>query len=161
MKRYYYTDTLKAAWMAREFEVKFELILHDFETKKIGHILHLPVSDDLFHWPILNTEKFGLRYYVIPSCHDMLLPLVGDLITSLHEFELDKTCEEFPNYFEIEKSNELFHLTCLSQFILTEENIDDAWSYFHWKGQEIIQRQGKAWFTPEVEVAYNCGEGVE
>lgn len=64
--------------MAREFEVKFELIMQDIDTKKV---VHHHVGGNFFDWPRLNlgTEKFGIRYYIHPDSLKMLKPQEEDL----------------------------------------------------------------------------------
>jgi len=148
--KYYYTDPLIVAYMAR----KFNIITEQGSVENGDYIINDRAS--FFHYlkeelPKTINSNVEHRYYIHTSCVEILKPQVGDLITSNHKFELDKNDDEFPGSFVIAKSDEMFPLTCLSQFILTEENYDNAWSDYHFEGQEIIQRNGKAFFMPEVE----------
>ena len=142
MKKLYYTDPLAAAYMAREYAVKFQV---------------LAPKGDGFGWYDFapDWKPFAMqdsKFYVHPDSLSVFEPQVGDLITDYERVSItDKADKEFPNKFCITKTDELFDLTCLYQFILTEENYDNAWSCNHWGGQKIIQRDGKPFFWPESE----------
>lgn len=59
--RYYYNDRIKAAYMAREFGVKF---INDLD-------------DDGF----VEDHGFGKdKYYIHPDCYEIFKPQVGDLL---------------------------------------------------------------------------------
>ena len=138
MSKLYYDDALAAAYMAREFGIKsqyYDQEAQEFKDERIRTIYEsIPY----------NNQKF----YIHPDSYSVFEPIVGDLITSRHKYELDKRNNEFPCDFLVEKTDELFPITSLSQFILTKDNIEDAFEYYGWEGQKIIQRNGKLFFTP-------------
>jgi len=151
----YYDDPLIAAYMSKEFGVKFANNNTDKPLNMYLHVQH----DTMDSYTTTSANCMGIHadwydgeeIYIHPDSIGIFEPQVGDLITSKHEFELDKSDYETPSKFLIEKSDELFNLTCLSQFILTKDNYDCAWSDYHWEGQEIIQRNGKNFFMPKFE----------
>lgn len=120
--RYFYTDALKAAWMAREF----------------GFKIYQP-ADDIYHEELLSfdglidacNDEFAHAatppYYVNPDSYPLLLPQVGDLITVNNGGSASLvTHEEF-----------LLQLNAMLHQLVAPP--------------QIIQRQGKAFFAPEEE----------
>lgn len=103
MPKYYYTDALKATYMAQEFKIKY--------STKLEYEVVFEVS---------NGEQVNLlpeKIYIHPGCFNFLKPQVGDLVITLDE----------------EPAFATLHL--VQNGAITQ----------------IIQRQGKAWFNPEVE----------
>lgn len=77
--KYYYDDPLAAAYMAKHFGMKFELIMYGVDTKET---IHHAIGDEMFFWKNINldTEKFGLRYCIHPDSLHLLGPQTGDLL---------------------------------------------------------------------------------
>lgn len=128
MARYYYTDALKAALMSEEFRFKFT-------GEKGQDLIHLHNAEFALNDEKLDengdmscTSYLGDKYYIHPDCHEMLMPQVGDLTKV---------------YDKLYKSG--YHTV-----ILTEKT-RQALEQYTASDWEIIQRNGKAWFTPEVE----------
>jgi|DEB0MinimDraft_6_1074348.scaffolds.fasta_scaffold00048_12 hypothetical protein len=149
----YYDDPLIAAYMAREFGVNYN-IYRRVKGEWIKVPLHIKDAKRATKTYVSNLilKSKRKKHFIHTDSIGIFEPQVGDLITDKHDFKLNKSDYESPSKFLIEKSNELFNLTCLSQFILTEDNYDCAWSDYHWEGQEIIQRNGKNFFMPRREV---------
>ena len=75
-KRYYYTDPLAAAWMARHFGMAFERsdgdLLLDFDD----------MADDLaIH---IASDLWDGKYFVHPDSLHLLEPLEADLYATVH-----------------------------------------------------------------------------
>lgn len=124
-KRYFYTDPIKALWMSREFQMYME------EPICYGFIQGQFVIARSPHLDLTAETK----YYIHPKSENLLAMMVGDdvelgsaLFTVTRKFTNHtglKVC-----YFEGDNPNECFvpeHLC------------------------KIIQRNGKAFFTPESE----------
>lgn len=120
--RYYYTDGIKAAYMAREFNFQMQVkVLKDFDSVEyVDKILNLDCAP-MDVWWLQNFPPKLCKYFIHPDCHDMLKPQVGDLVKIDGEEE----------YQLINYDAELFDIRhgC----------------------EEIIQRNGIAFFTPEEE----------
>lgn len=121
MKRYYYTDPLAAAWMAKHHEMDF---LHEADGK-IGRIEHGWGGETLVYSVIEYGEE--PPYYIHPDSLHLLEPRVGDVVTDtgteFYYVSIDKSCDETPMV------------------------INPA----HCKNDEIIQRNDIAFMWPESE----------
>jgi hypothetical protein len=63
--RYYYTDPLTAAWMAKH------------------HLMSFDLSEDEFRGWATEIQLPVDRYYIHPDCVSMLAPRVGDIVWSI------------------------------------------------------------------------------
>lgn len=104
--KYYYTDPLKAAWMAQEHNLIVSI--KDNIVVSWQAILRLAIKT--------AANDYELRYYVSPHCHEMLKPQEDDLCC----------------------------------FGGDEFYIFDGYGYSN-VITEIIKRNGKAFFMPEIE----------
>lgn len=84
MKRYYYTDPLAAAWMARHYGMMFgirhyEKIIWDCEAQGMSGDWH-PIKD----WEHIAADAADGNaqpaYYIHPDSLHLLEPQVGDLV---------------------------------------------------------------------------------
>lgn len=122
MKKYFYTDPLKAAWMTREFEIKIELNGNSFS--------------DNFNFASISLETaktFNIRYYIHTDFHEMFNPKENDLIISGGMIIQSKECLDYTN----------LPIVCPLVHIKGYNSFDES--------LKIIQRNGKAFFMPEVE----------
>ncbi len=143
-KRYYYTDPLKTAWMRKEHGIKFELRIFDVDIKKIA--CH-PLDDDLLKWPRLelDTERFSLRYYVHPGSYELLEARRYDstLMANIRFNEaIPPVLCVYEPYQGDYKIITGFREVTYKDFFSNEE---------HKETFEIIHRDNKVWFDPEVE----------
>lgn len=131
-KRYFYTDPLKAVWMSREFNIKFqELVSYMVDERFEDRFI------DLYSDKLLDNNFYPSmgRFYVHLDSEHLLEVQIGDIILTKDENY------QFPNWVaEIDKGK-LYtkHYDCNKQWI----------GGIHCK--KIIQRNGKAFFTPESE----------
>ncbi len=123
--RYYYTDPLAAAYMTREFGVKFEnmegSIKIDAEFYDTGEISYTEYGLDPYGY-----------LYIDSDCYELVKPQVGDLIKSRDA--------KFAWKVEDITDNDIYGMVGLVTF--------------HGKKNqefEIIQRNDKAFFMPEAE----------
>ncbi len=140
--KYYYTDPLKAAWMAKEFKLNFQ-IPHLYKDEDYGMLnvmaLQVDASDDetahyieaernngdSFVFEGCDEEdRYSGKYYIHPDYHDLLKPQAGDLLQN-----------GGGGIIEVMSDGTLFNVLG----IYKDTDV------------EIIQRDGKAFFMPEVE----------
>jgi hypothetical protein len=72
-RRFFYTDPLAAAWMARHFGMKFEPQLNS-GLRKVNHGGYVTEA-----WEIENSYGLAKRQYIHPDSLPLLEPQVGDL----------------------------------------------------------------------------------
>jgi hypothetical protein len=125
---HYYTDPLKAAWMARE---------HGFDLRTNDCRSPLPLW--IFGRWIEN--KWDKKAVVAPESLPLLEPMVGDLVTNTHKGNRGREC-----------SGIISQIMNGSASITTAERHNGK-RYFveSITGLQIIQRNGKAFFMPESE----------
>lgn len=77
--KYFYTDPLKAVYMAREFNVGTYLAGQEDCLLPCGQLetLALIVLEKYDHLP-------KWKYFIHPDCHEMLKPQVGDLLKTVY-----------------------------------------------------------------------------
>ncbi len=136
MSKYYYNDPLKAAWMMQEFDFKFFALHSDEQMSEYD----LQENERKFDWleccsmdfgtEIISIEEaFGFiksasgKIYIHPDCHEMLKPQDGDIGSD----------GDSPARFERGAWR-------------SDEYIDMGVDTY-----AIIQRNGNAFFMPEVE----------
>lgn len=125
MKKYYYTDALKAAWMAREFAFK----IHQPETEEYQES-KLALSELLNE---ASNQESGFMavyeppYYIHPDCHKILEPQEGDKGSDSSK----------PEYLYIFLEGSWHSLNGIK--LKESGNIN------------IIRRDEKAFFAPEIE----------
>ncbi len=141
--RYYYEDALQAAWMHKEYGIKF----YDYDEQKcVGISLSYKES------AIQSFVEYGAysahenKFYVNPICFEMLKPQVGDLIIQrgrIRQFDKigtvtliskDDVCACYADYMDDARAHE-----------------GSAVMMIFSKKAEILQRNGKQFFTPERE----------
>ena len=71
-ERYFYTDPLAAAWMAKHFGMRFRPDCYSDRA--------LPEGEDITRFA---HPRFGGRFYVHPDSLPLLQPQLGDLISHL------------------------------------------------------------------------------
>lgn len=168
--KYYYTDPLIVAYMAREFRIHTD----QGDREKGDYIINDPSSYFLFlkeELPkVINNPEHGNKYYIHVTSLATLNPQIGDLIDNYEEGWVgivDKKESYYDmsvrrdggnyidDYAEIkaERDNQVkldkVNLVLWNQ----QENRPAFWNPLNDKdrGCKIIQRNGKAWFTPERE----------
>ncbi len=120
--RYYYDDPIKALWMAREHDIKLCLPADaEFKTCHMIDFEYLTLELPAF------TDEIE-KYYIHSSSHALLEPKVGDQVYS-------------PNLF---KTYRVIDGICRYPHELSLEDAKQA-------HVRIIQRDEKAWFSPERE----------
>lgn len=140
MTRYYYTDPLKAAWMAREFGMKL-ICYYEPEDEGLeyaGDEESYPFEHAAIHaemWGDVITEKCR-RQYIHPDSLKILEPQVGDLIL----FEWGALTYVTPAWVHEFKDGEC-------RVVCGPQGPDDICLPI--EECEIIQRNGKAFFWPE------------
>ncbi len=144
MSKYFYADPLKAAWMAKEFGIKFGLGVQD-KRDNISYWSVMPIDDSILTWPKLelNTEQFNIRYFINSNSEVMLSPQLGDII-------------EFHYPIDNENNKQICMVvqdSCLD-IPVYEQGLEIDWIRKHPEDIEeykIIQRDDKAFFMPEIE----------
>lgn len=149
MPKYYYTDPLKAAWMAREFGVKIYAYINVIggNNCRIGDVdckIHKEIDEDPIMYlnpndcfknprtlPYAGWQHAVDKWYIHPDSLHILEPKVGDMCTN---------CDGEPAIVVPDSK-----LRRVGQIFLREA--------LEWVGKEaeIIQRDGKAFFMPEVK----------
>lgn len=135
-KRYFYTDPLKAAWMLREHNIcygyssRWNLDGDPLDSNKV----------DNYKFFLDNFFSRKTRFYIHSASYDALKPQVGDLVKwtinhGNHDKEVIVKEVMQEGQLDIKWINHLFEDKSLSTTYLPH----------------IIQRNGKAWFTPEEE----------
>lgn len=146
----FYSDPLKAAYMALNYEIKF-----------IGHYAGwrpcLDTTEDGRYrvsynpeWWKNNIQKLlnigtkkdvegnPLRFYIHPDSYAIFKPKVGDYVTK----QIEKY--HFPTWISAIAPDGTFYSAGFDSMRQYEGNIAD-------KNLKIIQRNGKAFFMPEIE----------
>ena len=139
MPKYYYTDPLKAAWMAREFGVKIYAYINviggnncrigDVDCKIHKEIDEKPIMylnpNDCFKnprtLPYAGWQQAVDKWYIHPDSLHILKPKVGDIA-----------------WWNIADGSSA--LVIITPLFIKQGGL-----------QEIIQRDNKAFFMPEVE----------
>lgn len=149
MTKYFYSDVLKAVWMAREFNFKY----------KVGN--NECCTTDDFNSCIWNLNTKNI-YYLHLDCHEALKPQDGDLV----EWRVDgvRTTEGKPILGDGHDKPTAFltYKDILASFFTCKNIPASAGGYGIYpitrfdvvRGEEkieIIQRNGKAFFMPEIE----------
>jgi hypothetical protein len=128
MTRYFYTDPLAAAWMAKRFGMRFDVDMEDV-LLAVYHFhrqqtQHLDISPELQNISVTVT---GRKIFVHPGSLHLLEPKVGDLL------------EVLENGFNVAKRvHDAFDLKALKS---------------EWRLLEIIHRAGTRFHWPESEAA--------
>lgn len=139
MKRYYYNDSLAAAWMAKHFGMRFEDTCEGKEQGRIGYNAGRYIfaeCDDLFD----HAENRLINLYLHPDSLPLLVPKVGDVI---QRFE-----EEFIYYgLQTVVDDATAHKYCYESSAHINSFKSDQ------TGFRIIQRNGKPFHWPECEEA--------
>lgn len=122
--RYYYTDPLKAAWMMKGHNFQFDAIM--------GWKSIFEGACDCQLGGELLDGWFEEKYYIHPDSHEMLKPQIGDIIEFYSSGKQVSIIVDNDNESVVyEQCLELRHLNDLNY--------------------EIIRRNNKAWFLPEIE----------
>lgn len=134
--RYFYTDPLAAAWMAKHFGMKFYIKIYgalqkDFNDK------YSEISD----WENIMEEPLNgwgdYTYIVHPDSLHLLEPQVGDLVKHGDDFPVIVQSNEDYNEVYSRNMESTVHYCALEDF--------EGDKY------EIIQRNGISFMWPEVE----------
>ncbi len=126
--RYYYINPLKAAWMAKEFGFKFGMGSNPFINTGLGGFIALSVDS-------LANAGWGEPIYLHPDSIPLLQPQVGDLYLYF--------CPD--GFAKTGFVHDIYDLNCDKGMVVNH--------HYH-AGvipSRIIERNGKAWFNPEVE----------
>ncbi len=113
--KYFYTDPLKAAWMAREFNIKFQFSVNTINGEEFWDFAE---GFNYAGMPLTEAQKFDVKYYIQDPY--IIRPQIGDI-----------TLDELGDSYKWDL------VTTLSKL----------------SGEEIIKRNGKTFFMPEVENA--------
>lgn len=119
--KYYYDDPLEAAWMVREFNFSY--------GRKIEGKINYYFLDENDCLEFYCTDT---KFYLAPDFYPLLLPQVGDLVKS----KSGKTADTIVG--NIDGIPKMTSIDTIEEMLINEDEI-------------IVQRQGKAWFTPKVE----------
>jgi len=130
--RYYYNDALKAAWMAREFGVKFQW----------------PSGDKLYDYGS-DWRNFTANFlYIHPDSLHILEPQVGDLWRVIAKNSGRADTDRNP-------PDVIYHITDTHFWRVGKELSPklggEGKLRARYKFCKIIQRNGAAFFMPEVE----------
>lgn len=80
MTRYYYTDPLAAAWMAKQYGMQFEP--REKSWNKIEHWTSLIAELEDCH--SIEEDRARGKYYIHPDSLPLLEPNIGDLVIFLN-----------------------------------------------------------------------------
>jgi hypothetical protein len=140
--KYYYDDPLAAAWMVKHFGMRFELVMFNVDTKNVVH--HLCSPELFVEWPRLNldTERFGLNYYIHPGDHHLLDPIPGDLVRR----KTDGICYVCVDEKALHDGWGVFAAPSAAYYGRT-----DSYQSIPFDALDIIQRNGKAFIIPKQE----------
>lgn len=126
MTRYYYTDPLAAAWMARHFGMRYESPVRTSSN---------PQWDNAMFYVNRNGNWHNVEYYIHPDSLHLLEPKEGDLL-------------------ECNNTNKLLYGICLAFDKLAESVCVESDSG-HWSigdsRVKIIQRNNIPFMWPEKE----------
>lgn len=121
--KYYYTDPLKAAWMATEFKIPI-LVTNWRYSEDNGH------SPYEFTTNIIEIIDSDIKCYEIhPDCYEILKLKIGDII--------------------LDNDNDPRRVAVVRDIAMLRYEDEDYGCYI--KDIKIIQRDGKAFFQPEEE----------
>lgn len=171
--KYFYKDPLEAAYMAKHYGMKFYARNTDEQMSEYD----LPESQrnyDWFHSHVVDgwhkdietvedavkwIEDASDKIYVDPECYEMLKPQVGDFV-----YECIKDGKTTIETIATHNGNPIIREWLGEKIMMTKyEEVPASWGKFGTypitrtdtvcgKSKiEIIQRQGKAWFQPEME----------
>lgn len=138
--KYYYKCPLQAAWMVHHYNMKF--------TTSEGVEVGVEIDAEFYEDGQVGYTKYGAsedncRYFVHPDSYDILKPHVGDLISG-NLLNRGKP-EDVISYFTIyalpygDNEGETFHMQPFKR---------SGSRNFVKSSVKIIQRRGKAFFTP-------------
>lgn len=133
-KRYFYTDALAAAWMAKHFGVKFVDIYYP-DPLAVYDICDFVVNTA--DGPYDNIDK---KFYLHPDSLAILEPQAGDVAECAGFTWADSSLGFVVEDQYGDNNNQREHY-----YLIPIENIAGGNRY------KIILRNGKAFFTPEVE----------
>lgn len=120
----YYTDPLQAAWMAREFGVKFE-------NEDDAAMFVIEGGDEYATLSQMQQTITSKKYYIHPDSYHIFEPQEGDVV------EYNIICDKYP----LEKR--------ASHCLVTKTMMQTLGAI--WVLEEIIQRNNTAFFMPLVE----------
>ncbi len=125
--RYYYTDPLKAAFMSREFGISF-------------------IDDDGWDYS-RDYNKYGILNFIDCNCgvSQSELMKADKASPSREKFYVHHDCEEL---LEPRNGDAVAHPTSGNFYLLRAGGEDAEWA--NKLKVEIIRRDGKAFFMPEV-----------
>jgi hypothetical protein len=135
-KRYYYTDSIAAAWMAKHFGMSFT---HEWHNRRLSEL-----SDFFWETSTGDTGTYNTPLYVHPDSLHLLEPQVGDLLRARYLGVVDSIRDKFIEFGE------------------STEWIGDEGSrtgFFAEEVKRIIQRDGKHFHWPECEECVSEDEG--
>lgn len=125
--KYFYTDPLKAAWMCREFNIRCDSCgIHGYRAADIAYFFGMNVSYD----SAIVEERD--RYYIDTEFYGIFKPQVGDDVKVEVLFG---------------KENEKIGTSLTT----IRTSLEDYLAGLTLKSIKILQRDGKAFFVPEVE----------
>jgi hypothetical protein len=135
MKRYFYTDPLAAAWMAKHFGMRFDVDMEDvlFAVYQFHRqqAQHLDISSVL---PNISVTVTGRKIVAHPDSLHLLEPRVGDLCRFKHQ-----------RYGRITgDTHERVIGNMTYKVVEVEEYYEEASEF-----EAIIQRGGLSFFWPE------------
>ena len=129
--KYYYTDVLAAAWMAKHFGMKLQKGVFGYGE---GVTTYLTLLD------AAGNEAWKYRYYIHPDSLPLLEPKEGDVVICRWGKDAAYAlCGRVRNVFEGE----------VVRVVSSDEDPDYSGLEFNYDATEIIQRNGKAFFMPE------------
>lgn len=119
--------------MCQEFGIKFKLGVQD-KRDNISYWSVIPIDDSILHWPKLelDTEQFNIRYFISSDSEVMMNPQEGDLL---------KHRDGFVGLYD-EQVSKLGLVRAYMGCSAMSDNMDRF---------EIIQRDSKAFFMPEIK----------
>ena len=129
MKRYYYTDALAAAWMAREFGFKY---IDRYTCDETGKCLNYTVDWKVFQEGDDLTSPIA-KYELHPDSLPLLEPKGGDIVMAYSNSS--------KSFRPMAVGNPPDEFGCTVYHAVCELN----------NGLKIIQRDNKAFFMPECE----------
>lgn len=141
-KRYFYTDPLAAAWMAKHFGMRFQQFMLD-RTEEANEVLseltECDILDDVF-------ESHPSNYYIHPDSLHLLEPKAGDTLRVG-----DAGC--IARYCGADQANHFIQI--ITPGSSSNANWTDQVYGLRVNGTDIIviQRDGKPLMWPESEAA--------
>ncbi len=130
MPKYFYTDPLKAAWMGQEFGFNFYQLCEARNNPKIGN--------NLLRYEVSNRE---IKYYIIQlDSHNLLKPQVGDVFLDVRDAKPPFAAHVCDGLLNVKDEG-----------LKISYNDINSGGFVPVAYVEIIQRNGKAFFAPEIE----------